>query len=113
MIADLPPDDPVLRQFRDDPYPLYRYLQAAAPVQWNDLLGAWTLARYVDVVEALTDPRYSADRTLERSEERRVGKECTSRRVTYQNKKTQLRRGEIKDAEHSRNVLTCRRGTQA
>src|SRR5438477_5553946 len=65
MIADLPHEHPVLKQFRDDPYPLYRYLQSAAPVQWNDVLGAWTLARYADVVAALTDTRLSADRAID------------------------------------------------
>src|ERR1700682_285066 len=65
MIADVPHNHPLLVQFREDPYPLYRHLQAAAPVQWHDVLGAWTLARYADVVEALTDPRFSADRTVE------------------------------------------------
>src|ERR1700704_1975619 len=63
MIADVPHDHPLLVQFREDPYPLYRYLHAAAPVQWNDLLRAWTLAPYADVVTSLTDPRFSADRT--------------------------------------------------
>src|ERR1700682_5326664 len=65
MIADLPHDPPLLVQFREDPYPLYRYLHAAAPVQWNDVLGAWTLARYADVVASLTDARFSADRTMQ------------------------------------------------
>jgi cytochrome P450 len=65
MLTDVPHDHPLLVQFREDPYSLYRYLLAAAPVQWNDLLGAWTLARYADVVEALTDPRYSADRSID------------------------------------------------
>src|SRR5713226_6955949 len=65
MIADVPHDHPLLVQFREDPYPLYRYLHAAAPVQWSDVLDAWTLARYADVVESLTDPRFSADRALE------------------------------------------------
>jgi pimeloyl-[acyl-carrier protein] synthase len=63
MIAEVPHDHPLLVQFREDPYPLYRYLHAAAPVQWNDVLGAWTLARYADVVASLTDARFSADRT--------------------------------------------------
>ena len=62
---DVPHDHPLLVQFREDPYPLYRHLLAAAPVQWNDVLDAWTLARYTDVVESLTDPRFSADRTAE------------------------------------------------
>ncbi len=63
MIRDVPRDHPLLVQFREDPYPLYRYLLAAAPVQRNDLLEAWTVARYADVVTVLTDPRFSADRT--------------------------------------------------
>ena len=63
MTSDVPHDHPVLVQFREDPYPLYRYLHAAAPVQWNDVLSAWTLARYADVVASLTDARFSADRT--------------------------------------------------
>src|SRR4030088_452521 len=65
MIADVPNNHPLLVQFREDPYPLYRYLHAAAPVQWNDVLGAWTLVRYADVVEALTDARFSADRNID------------------------------------------------
>src|SRR5438132_11450454 len=65
MIADVPHNHPLLVQFREDPYPLYRHLHAAAPVQWSDVLDAWTLARYADVLESLTDPRFSADRTPE------------------------------------------------
>jgi len=38
-------------------------LLANAPVQWNDTLEAWLLARYADVVASLTDARFSADRT--------------------------------------------------
>lgn len=63
MIADIPRDHPLLVQFRENPYPLYQYLLTTAPVQWNDTLGAWTLARYADVVASLTDARFSADRT--------------------------------------------------
>src|SRR5205809_5802870 len=63
MLTDVSRDHPLLVQFREDPYALYRYLHATAPVQWNDLLGAWTLARYADVVTSLTAPRFSADRT--------------------------------------------------
>ena len=55
MIRDVPRDHPLLVQFREDPYPLYRYLLAAAPVQRNDLLEAWTVARYSDVVTVLTN----------------------------------------------------------
>src|SRR5215216_1371267 len=63
MIRDVPRDHPLLVQFREDPYPLYRYLLSAAPVQRNELLEAWTVARYADVMTVLTDPRFSADRT--------------------------------------------------
>ena len=63
MIADVPQDHPLLVQFRENPYPLYRYLHATAPVQWNDVLGAWLLVRYADVTGSLTDARFSADRT--------------------------------------------------
>ncbi|MBV8715682.1 MAG: cytochrome P450 [Chloroflexi bacterium] len=59
----MPQDHPLLVQFRENPYPLYQFLLASAPVQWNDTLGAWTLARYADVVASLTDARFSADRT--------------------------------------------------
>ena len=63
MIADVQHDHPLLVQFRENPYPLYAYLHAAAPVQWNDILQAWTLVRYSDVVSSLTDTRFAADRT--------------------------------------------------
>src|SRR5256885_4631585 len=74
MLTDVQSDHPVLVQFREDPYPLYRYLLSAAPVQWNDVLGAWTVARYADVVSVLTDPRFSADRTIEQSREQQVAR---------------------------------------
>src|SRR5690348_12979705 len=62
MIADVPHDHPLLVQFRQNPYPLYQYLLATAPGQWNEVLQAWTLVRYGDVVSSLTDARFSADR---------------------------------------------------
>src|SRR5260221_6372054 len=74
MLSEVQHDHPLLVQFREDPYPLYRYLLSAAPVQWNDVLGAWTVARYADVVSVLTDPRFSADRTIEGSREQQIAK---------------------------------------
>ena len=68
------PDHPLLAQFRDDPYPLYRQLHETAPVQWNDVLQAWTLVRYADVVFSLTDPRFSADRTIQPADSSWVAK---------------------------------------
>jgi cytochrome P450 len=66
MIQDVSHDHPLLVQFRENPYPLYRYLHGVAPVQWNDVLEAWTVARYADVARCLSDARgFSADRTPE------------------------------------------------
>jgi cytochrome P450 len=73
MMAEIP-DHPLLVQFRENPYPLYRHLHATAPVQWNDVLEAWTLVRYADVVFSLTDPRFSADRTVQPADSSWVAK---------------------------------------
>jgi cytochrome P450 len=69
MMADIPHDHPLLVQFRQNPYPLYQYLLERAPVQWNEVLHAWTLARYGDVVNTLTDARFSVDRRKSSFEE--------------------------------------------
>ena len=45
-----------------NPYPSYHQLRTEDPVHWNEQVGAWTLTRYSDVVEALRDRRMSADR---------------------------------------------------
>jgi cytochrome P450 len=47
----------------DDPYPVYRQLRETDPVHWHEPFGAWLLTRYQDVVAALHDPRFSAERT--------------------------------------------------
>jgi pimeloyl-[acyl-carrier protein] synthase len=65
MAHEVPLDHPLLVQFRDDPYPVYRSLLATAPVQWNELLQAWTVARYSDVAFVLTDARFSAERPVQ------------------------------------------------
>jgi cytochrome P450 len=62
MIADVPHDHPLLVQFREDPYPLYQFLLTQAPVQWNPVLDAWTIAHYAQVVATLTEARFSVDR---------------------------------------------------
>ncbi len=46
-----------------DPYPMYGQLRVEDPVHWSDLLQAWVLTRYDDVVAVLTDRRFSANRT--------------------------------------------------
>lgn len=45
-----------------DPYPVYHRLQEEDPVHWHEPWGAWVLTRYDDVVAALHDPRFSANR---------------------------------------------------
>jgi cytochrome P450 len=62
MNADGPREQSLMAQFRDNPYPIYSYLHAHAPVQWNTALGAWTFVRYADVLSMLTDARFSAER---------------------------------------------------
>ena len=37
------------------PYPLFAELRAAAPVHWNEHLGAWVITRYEDVLAVLHD----------------------------------------------------------
>ncbi len=55
--------NPFLPEFRVDPYPAYRALQAKHRVYRNRLLsGTFVLPRYDDVVAVLSDPRFSVDR---------------------------------------------------
>jgi cytochrome P450 len=59
--------NPLLPEARTNPYPLYRTLREQDPVHYSDVLDAWVLTRYDDVVFALKDARFSADRTTARS----------------------------------------------
>jgi cytochrome P450 len=56
--------NPFLREFRADPYPFYRSLQAKHRVYVSRLLGPSTcvLPRYDDIVTVLGDARFSVDR---------------------------------------------------
>jgi cytochrome P450 len=49
-------------EMRADPYPVYRRLRETDPVHWHEPFGAWVLTRYDDVIAALHDPRFSAER---------------------------------------------------
>ena len=56
----LPPFNPLIPQFRCDPYPTYRWYREEDPVHWNGLpdrpgAGTWYLFRYDDVLAALTN----------------------------------------------------------
>lgn len=59
--------NPALPEARADPFPLYRRLREEDPVHWSELLDAWVLTRYDDVVAVLKDPRFSAARDTSRN----------------------------------------------
>ena len=46
----------------NDPYPRYEQLRSEDPVHWNEGIRAWVLTSYQDVLDALRDPRLSAER---------------------------------------------------
>lgn len=50
--------NPFSAEFRRDPYPLYRQLRAAQPIQKT--LGMWVLTRHADVQDVLRDRTFSA-----------------------------------------------------
>jgi cytochrome P450 len=55
--------NPFLPEFRIDPYPAYRTLQAKHRVYRHRLVsGTFVLTRYDDIVAVLSDPRFSVDR---------------------------------------------------
>src|SRR4029077_14189868 len=58
--------NPFLPEMIADPYPTYRRLRAADPVHYSDVVRAWVLTRYNDVVTMIADPRFSSDRTKAR-----------------------------------------------
>ena len=50
--------NPLLPEFRQNPYPTYQRLRTEDPVHSSMLPGVWVLSRYADVVMALRDPRF-------------------------------------------------------
>ncbi len=52
----------------EDPYPIYRQLREQDPVHWHEPFGAWVLTRYDEVLAALHDNRFSAERTARMQE---------------------------------------------
>jgi cytochrome P450 len=59
--------NPFAPEVHANPYPMYHALREQDPVHWSDLMEAWVLTRYQDVVSVLRDPRFSADRRRGRS----------------------------------------------
>ena len=55
--------NPFLREYRADPYPVYRKLREEAPVYKHPVLPACIVSRYADVEAVLRDPRFSVNRS--------------------------------------------------
>ena len=60
--------NPSLPEVRGDPYPLYKRLREEDPVHWSEILDAWVVTRYDDVVAVLKGPRFSAERRRARNQ---------------------------------------------
>jgi cytochrome P450 len=59
--------NPFTPEAHANPYPLFRQLREHDPVHRSELMEAWVLTRYDDVVAVLRDPRFSADRRRART----------------------------------------------
>jgi hypothetical protein len=78
--------DPLLREFRADPYPTYDHLRREEPVRWCPLDGGfWVVTRYDDVAGARLTRRRRApllrrqEAFLDRRAARRLEAEIASR----------------------------------
>ena len=49
-------------EFRSNPYPTYDYLRQHHPIQYRPQQKDWVLTRYVDVLEALKNPKFGRAR---------------------------------------------------
>ena len=49
----------VTHEIFTNPHPLYHMLRYSEPVHWSEILNAWVLTRYDDVLAAFKDPRLS------------------------------------------------------
>lgn len=59
--------NPFIPATHANPYPMYRELREQDPVHRSELLDAWVLTRYEDIVAVLKHPRFSADRRKARN----------------------------------------------
>jgi len=59
--------NPFTPETHANPYPRYHQLREQDPVHWSELMEAWVLTRYDDVVAVLKDARFSADRRRARN----------------------------------------------
>jgi cytochrome P450 len=49
--------------FFANPYPFYHLIRKNTPVYWDEILKAWIITRYSDVISGLRDTRLSANRS--------------------------------------------------
>ncbi len=56
-VATSPEYDPFSDVFKADPFPVYDWLRAEAPVYYSERWGWWALSRFEDVRAAATDPQ--------------------------------------------------------
>lgn len=54
--------DPSDMRIRENPFPIYAYLQDNDPVHWSKSLKSWVITRYDDVRQATMAPAMSSDR---------------------------------------------------
>ena len=71
------PFDPAVHA---NPYPTYDSLRVEDPVHWSELMEAWLLTRYDDVVAVLNDSRFSANR---RQAQSRLAREAMRRQGEF------------------------------
>ena len=53
--------NPFDKRLASNPYPIYERLRSRDPIHRTWLMNGWLLTRYADVLDALRDPRLSAD----------------------------------------------------
>ena len=53
--------NPLLPEFRQNPYPIYHQFREADPVHWNEMFGFWVCTRYDDIVTILRHSKASAN----------------------------------------------------
>jgi len=58
--------NPLLPEFKANPYPTYHRLRAEDPIHPSFFLGVWVLTRYADVKAVLRDPRFCSDQVPKR-----------------------------------------------
>ena len=53
--------NPLLPEFRQNPYPTYHQFREADPVHWSEMFGFWVFSRYDDIVTILRHSKASAN----------------------------------------------------